>query len=137
MASSDYRPDYFAIYPDVQGLRYLLDAGVFGEVLAEFPVELPEHNVASATDYQAVYRADWSATRPEEQVAQTTTLGYIDGLELVDQVDVADLSSEADHDYRWWQDGTPPGYVTEVYRHPYRQCGLEGAACSPRTAGAS
>ncbi len=135
MASSDYRPDYFAIYPDVQGLRYLLDAGVFGEVLAEFPVELPEHNVASATDYQAVYRADWSATRPEEQVAQTTTLGYVDGLERVDQVDVADLSSEADHDYRWWQDGTPPGYVTEVYRHPYRQCGLEGAACSPTDGG--
>ena len=36
---------------------------------------------------------------------------------LVDQIDVANLDSEARHDYRWWQDETPPGFVTEVYRH--------------------
>ncbi len=135
MASSDYRPEYFAIYPDVQGLRYLLDAGVFGEVLAEFPVDLPQHNVAAATGYQAVYRADWSGTRDAEQVAQPTTLDYVAGLELVDQVDVAHLSSEADHNYRWWQDGAPPGFVTDVYRHPYHQCGLDGEACSPTDGG--
>lgn len=131
MASSRYRPDYFAIYPDVQGLRYLLDAGVFGEALAEFPIDLPDHNVAAATGYQAVYRADWSATRAEEQIAQTTTLAYVAGLALVDQVDVAHLPSEEDHAYRWWQNGAPPGYVTEVYRHPYRQCGLDGEICRP------
>ncbi|WP_162910009.1 hypothetical protein [Aggregatilinea lenta] len=129
MASSAYRPDYFALYPDVQGLRYLLDAGVFGEVLAEFPVELPPHNVASATDYQAVYRADWSNTRAEEQVAQMTTLAYLGGFDLVDQIDVADLDSEAAHDYDWWQGDPPPGFVTEVYHQPYMACGLDGDGC--------
>ena len=72
--------------------------GVLGEVLAEFPVDLPDHNVAAATGYQAVYRADWSDTRAVEQVAQTTTLAAVAGLDLVDQVDVAHLESEADHD---------------------------------------
>ncbi|MBI5960448.1 MAG: hypothetical protein HY866_17030, partial [Chloroflexi bacterium] len=129
LSASEYRPDYFAIYPDVQGLRYLLNAGVFGEVLAEFPVKLPRYNVASATDYQAVYRADWSATRAQEQVAQAITLDYLDGMRLVDQIDVADLDSEADHAYRWWQDQSPPGFVTEVYRHVYQACGLTELDC--------
>jgi hypothetical protein len=124
MADSDYRPDYFAIYPDVQGLTYLRDADIFGDMLAEFPVDLPRHNVASATDYQAVYAADWSNTRDDEQIAQITTLAYAAGMELVDQVDVANLDSEAAHDYHWWQDQTPPGFVTEVYKNVYRACGL-------------
>src|SRR5690606_11069593 len=126
MASSAYRPDYFAIYPDVQGLRYLLDAGVFGEILAEFSIDLPPHNVAAATGYQAVYRADWSTTRAEEQAAQATTLAYADGLELVDQIDVAELEDEAAHAYEWWSRGDVPGFVTEVYRHTYHACGLAG-----------
>lgn len=125
MAHSDYRPGYFAIYPDVQGLRYLLNAGVMGEVLAEFPVDLPEDNVAAALDYQAVYAADWSNTRDIEQVAQTTTLDAIAGLELVDWIDVAHLESESAHDYAWWQEEHPSGFVTEVYRHYYHACGLE------------
>ncbi|MBN2304246.1 MAG: hypothetical protein JXQ72_07210, partial [Anaerolineae bacterium] len=133
MAHSDYRPDYFAIYPDVQGLTYLRDAGILGEVLAEFPVDLGDYNVASAADYQAVYRADWSTTREEESAAQTTTLDYlaqIEGLVLVDQVDVANLDSEAAHDYDWWQDKQPPGFVTEVYTLDTYACGLEDrAAC--------
>ncbi|MCZ7539148.1 MAG: hypothetical protein M5U29_04365 [Anaerolineae bacterium] len=129
MAHSRYRPGAFAIYPDVQGLRYLLDAGIFGDVLAEFPVTLGEHNVAAATGYQAVYAADWSTTRPEEIAAQASTLEAVRGLALVDAVDVADLGSEDAHDYAWWQDESPPGFVTEVYTHWYHACGLpdEGA----------
>ncbi len=128
MASSEYRPDFFAIYPDVQGLRYLLDAGVFGSILAEFPIKMPEHNVAAATDYQAVYVADWSNTRDQEIIAQDSTLNYLaqlEGATLVDEIDVANLESEADHDYTWWQDDQPEGFVTEVYRNVYHACGLE------------
>jgi len=128
MASSDQRPDFFAIYPDVQGLRMLLDAGVFGDVLAEFPLELPAHNVAAAAGYQAVYAADWSGTRAEEIAAQRSVLDALAGFELVDQLDVADLDSEAAHEYEWWQDATPPGFVSEVYRHPYMDCGLPDEA---------
>ncbi len=127
MARSAYRPDYFAIYPDVQGLTYLRDTGVFGEMLAEFPVDLGDQNVAAASDYQAVYRADWSNTCEVEQIAQTTTLDYVAGLDLVDWLDVGDLESESEHDYRWWQDEAPPGFVTEVYRLPYHACGLPDA----------
>jgi hypothetical protein len=129
MAHSPYRPDYFAIYPDVQGLRYLLDAGVFARVLAEFPIELPPHNVAAAAGYQAVYQAEWSSTNDQELIAQTTTLAYVNGLTLVDQIDVADLESEADHHYRWWSAETPPGFVTEVYRNTYHACGLTESDC--------
>jgi len=129
MAHSEYRPAYFAIYPDVQGLGYLLNAGVFGEVLAEFPVGLPPHNVASATPYQAVYRADWSTTHAEEQIAQQTTLDYVEGMELVDAVDVANLDSEANHDYKWWFGDATPGFVTEVSNHLTLACGLEGEDC--------
>jgi hypothetical protein len=136
MAHSDYRPDYFAIYPDVQGLRYLEDARVFGEILATFAIDLPEHNVAAATDTQHVYAAEWSSTRAEEQVAQTTTLDYVNGFTLVDQVDVANLDSEADHDYEWWFDGVPPGFVSEVFHDPYHACGLaDRAACAPTDGG--
>ncbi|NDJ75839.1 MAG: hypothetical protein GYB65_06240, partial [Chloroflexi bacterium] len=124
MAHSDYRPDYFAIYPDVQGLRYLVDAGVMGAVQQEFPIDLPDNNVAAATNYQAVYVADWSATRTQEQVAQTTTLDNLAGFELVDELDVANLASETDHGYDWWFDGVPPGFVSEVFHDPYHACGL-------------
>jgi hypothetical protein len=135
MAHSRYRPGAFAIYPDVQGLRYLLDAGVFGEVLAEFPVTLGEHNVAAAAEYQAVYAADWSTTRDEEIAAQVSTLEAVRGLALVDAVDVAHLSSEAGHDYAWWQDESPPGFVTEVYTHWYHACGLAGEEACQATDG--
>lgn len=123
MAHSPYRPAAFAIYPDVQGLRYLLEAGVFGTLLAEFPVRLPDHNVAAAADYQGVYLADWSTTRAEERVAQTPTLRALQDFELVDAVDVANLDSEAAHGYRWWQRAQPSGFVTEVYTHFYHACG--------------
>jgi hypothetical protein len=125
MAHSEYRPDYFAIYPDVQGLRYLVNAGVFGDVLQEFPVDLPPHNVAAATNYQAVYRADWSNTYDQEQLQQAITLDTVTGMQLVDQLDVANLDSESDHDYEWWFDGTTPGFVSEVYRHSTLACDLD------------
>jgi len=128
MAQSEYRPDYFAIYPDVQGLTYLADAGVFGDTLAEFSITLPPHNVAAATGRQIVSRADWSGVRGVEAVAQTDTLRTIGGLALVDAVDVADLDSEAAHAYEWDQGASQPeGFVTEVYRLDYQSCGSDGA----------
>jgi hypothetical protein len=49
MANHEYRPDYFAIYPDVQSLPFLVEAGVFGAELARFEIPLPAHSVASAS----------------------------------------------------------------------------------------
>lgn len=134
MAQSAYRPDYFAIYPDVQGLRYLVDAGVFGQTLAEFAIELPPHNVAAATGLQLVSRADWSGVPDAEMPAQADTLRAIDGLTPVDSVDVADLDDEAAHDYTWWQTEQPAGFVTEVYRLEYQACGAD-VACAATDGG--
>ncbi len=135
MAHSPYRPAAFAIYPDVQGLRYLLEAGVFGALLAEFPIRLPDHNVAAAAEYQGVYLADWSTTRAEEQVAQTSTMQALSEFELVDVVDVANLDSEKAHDYRWWQATQPLGFVTEVYTHYYHACGAPDTSLCRATDG--
>ena len=129
MAQSEYRPEYFAIYPDVQGLTYLVDAGVFGAMLAEFAIDLPPHNVAAATGRQIISRADWSGVPDAEAVAQTDTLRAVEGLALVDVVDVADLESEAAHGYVWQQGSfRPEGFVTEAYRLDYQNCG-PGATC--------
>ena len=129
MAHDPDRPTWFAIYPDVQGLRYLVNAGVFGRERISFPLELPRHNVATSGGYQAVYEADWTDTRAEELVAQPTTLRALDGFELVDTLDVANLESEAAHAYRWWQDGLPIGFATEVFRYRYYACGVAEADC--------
>ncbi len=134
MAQSAVRPDYFAIYPDVQGLRYLVDAGVFGETLVAFAIDLPPHNVAAATGRQIVSRADWSGVPDAEAPAQGETLRGIDGMTLVDAVDVADLEGEAAHDYRWWQAAQPAGFVTEVYRLDYQDCGA-GTSCEATDGG--
>lgn len=135
MAQSEYRPDYFAIYPDVQGLTYLADAGVFGDTLAEFSITLPPHNVAAATERQIISHADWSGVRDVEAVAQMDTLRAIEGLVLVDAVDVADLGSEAAHAYEWYQGPVrPKGFVTEVYRLDYQTCRPD-AICSATDGG--
>ncbi len=129
MAHDPDRPRWFAIYPDVQGLRYLVNAGVFGQECVSFPLELPRHNVATSGGYQGVYQADWTYTRAQEIVAQPTTLRAVDGFELVDALDVANLESEATHAYRWWQDDLPPGFATEVFRYRYYACGLAEPDC--------
>lgn len=132
MAASDTRPGYFAIYPDIHGLGYLRAAGVFGDVLAEFAVTLPARTVASADDYQAVYRADWSTTHAEDRPAQLATLAYLaqgEDAALVDTLDVAHLASEAAHDYDWWQDGHLPGFASEVYTLNYAACEATTAVC--------
>lgn len=135
MAHSEIRPDYFAIYPDVQGLRYLLNAGVMGTVLQEFPVTLPPHNVAAALDYQAVYEASWSNVRDQELVAQRWSLPYLEGMTLADWVDVANLDSESDHDYEWAYADAPPGFVTEVFRYRYAVCGRLEPDCTATDGG--
>ncbi len=129
LAHSASRPSWFAIYPDVQGLRYLVNAGVFGQEHVSFPLKLPHYNVATSGGYQSVYEADWTYIRERELVAQPTTLRTLDGFELVDTLDVANLESEAAHDYRWWEHATPPGFATEIFRYRYYACGLDEDGC--------
>lgn len=124
MAHHKYRPDYFAIYPDVRGLPMLLEAGVFGEELARFEIELPKHTVASATGTQIVTRAGWSLTDAETVVHQPSILPYLEGFDLVDTINIANLESEFDANYDYWTPSNS-GFATEVHSLSYWGCEVE------------
>jgi hypothetical protein len=111
-ALAKLEPDYFAIYPNVQGLPLLVQAGVFGEELARFEIELPSHTVASATGTQVVTQANW----PERSDEPLQFEGdWQTGL------NVADLESEADYAFEW-EPGGIDGFSTYVQNLPYEGC---------------
>ncbi len=102
----DQNPDYVAAYTTARGLNYLVETGLYGELLAVFPADFaPEDNVALAADYQGIFRVTGlPADEPEI---------------IIDAVDVADLESERGHDYMWHNDSRLPGFVTEAYQMTY------------------
>jgi hypothetical protein len=123
MLHSPWRPDYFAIYPDARGLTYFDSTGLFRETLATFPSTQPTRNVASATNSgQSVYKADWTYSQYAGQPWQPPSLKAVEGMKLVDSVNVADLASEDAHQYRWWEAAHRPGFATEVYELSYVSC---------------
>jgi hypothetical protein len=85
------RPDIFAIYPSWWG-----DLPTwFGRRLTEVPVR---GNVICGGSEKVIYRADWHALRTAGGGAsKPQTLAA--GEEVVDELDVADLVSEREHDY--------------------------------------
>lgn len=103
------RPDYIASYGKGHGLGLELIANtrIYGEPLAEFPVELdPNYNVALAADYQGIYQPDWSSV-------------WLDlGLGPFQTINVGNLLSEANFDYRWVNPQPLPGFATEVHEFP-------------------
>ncbi|HLY27507.1 MAG TPA: hypothetical protein VKQ72_14275 [Aggregatilineales bacterium] len=124
MKDSPWRPSYFAIYNDARGLTYLAQTDLFKKPpLAAFPSTSPVRNVASATDSgQFVYKADWAYAAYAAQPWQPSSLRAIRGMNLSDSVNVADLTSEDSHAYRWWNTTNPPGFPTEVYQQQYVAC---------------
>jgi hypothetical protein len=98
------RPDVLAIYPSWWGI---LPTWFGGPVLARFPAE---GNVICGGYEDVLYRADWQllgtgeASRLLKEVASEHP-----GVTVHDQVDVADLLSEADHDYSF--DAPASGYT--------------------------
>ncbi len=121
MAHHPYRPDYFAIYPDVRGLPMLQETGVFGEELARFEIDLPQHTVASATGTQIVTQADWSLTDTEDVVHQPSVLPYLEGFELVRVVNIGNSDSEVAADFKW-ESSNHGGFSSEVRRLSYWGC---------------
>lgn len=123
LSSYTPRPDYTASYTDALGLSYLADTGIYGELLAEYPVILSDRfNVALAGAYQGIWRVDWSAADVADTPKQPYVLGQLDGFSLVDQLNVADLSSERAHDYVWTNFERLAGFPTEVYEMDYAAC---------------
>ncbi len=50
---------------------------------------------------------------------------YLDGLTLVDQIDVADVESEAAHQYFWNNNYKGGSFPTEYYEFNYLGCGAD------------
>ncbi len=91
------RPDLLAIYPSWWG-----DLPTwFGRRLTEVPVR---GNVICGGSEKVIYRADWHALRNGKNPLMLET-----GEEIVDELDVADLVSEDEHDYKFPHPGA--GFV--------------------------
>jgi hypothetical protein len=113
------RPDYFAVYDDIYTSPYFLDTDLFAEEL--FRAEVHDlSGVGSASDHQCVYRADWRLADSGYRCYQLDVLQKATGLVLVDALDVADLSDEQAHRYRWWQAVKKGGFPSEVRQFHYR-----------------
>jgi hypothetical protein len=128
LMSHQPRADYIAAYTTARGLNYLVETGLYGDLLAEFPAQYdPADNVALAAEYQGIYRVEWTAidavpAGPMQSTWQALIEAQSAPPRLVDQVDVADLASEAAHDYAWRSVSRLPGFVTEAYELNYVAC---------------
>lgn len=125
------RPDLLALYGEGHGygLGYLEATDLFAEPLAIFTVTLAgERNVALAAAAQGIYRPRWErAQRAGDLHALPQITAYLDGLALLDRLDVADLVSERDHAYAWRASGSLGGFPTEVYQ--FSTIGCMGTDC--------
>lgn len=120
------RPDYIASYGDGHGygLGYLEDTGLYAEALATYTVALdPQYNVALAASKQGIYRPQWAAAdRAYDPLMLPRVTGYLNGMSVYDEIDVADVYSEHVHNYRWRNDELSGSFPTEVYQFPYIGC---------------
>lgn len=117
MERAEPSPDYFAIYDDIWTLPYLAKTSLFDQELFRVDhIELTD--IAVASGHQVVYRADWSLRHSGATIYQPNVLDIIEGLTVVDALDVADLQSEHEHDYRSHH---LPGHhgTTEVHQLTY------------------
>ena len=115
------RPDYFAIYPDIQGLPLLVQADVFGDELHRFVFELPQNTAASATSVQVVTKPDWTIIEAGANEVHQPQSSY-PGAVLLSEIDVADLDSEAEAGYVWQNKQDISGFGTLVRKLPYASC---------------
>lgn len=109
------QPDYIANYGygHGYGLAYLADTSLYENEVAAFPIEnwQPHLNVALAADFQGIYEVNWdfsylqnlgvSELSREKWLPPQTNLNYQYFAPVLDIIDVADLTSEAEHNYSW------------------------------------
>jgi len=112
----DVRPDLLAIYP--RWFPQLAATNFVGTVLAK--ADLVDNTICGDRLKQ-VYRIDWRLAHTGDWPVDRLELIRDFGMTVVDTVDVADLASEAAHDYAWFDtfrdrlrefpSGTPDGPV--------------------------
>jgi hypothetical protein len=88
------RPTHFAIFPS--WYPYLTKTSLIDRKLAQFTLG---RNTISGGDLKAIYVANWSHVGDSEELWIRRSLLDLWGFRVVDAVDVADLESEAEHDY--------------------------------------
>ncbi|MGQ9680998.1 MAG: hypothetical protein ACUVX9_00520 [Anaerolineae bacterium] len=118
MERSSPKPSHFAIYDDIYALPFFKRTDLFAEELLRVQHE-DLANVASASDHQVVYAADWRLAGSGDAVRQQDLADLVRQLQLSDSLDVADLRAEGEHNYRWWQDQLKPGFPSDVFQLAY------------------
>jgi hypothetical protein len=122
------RPDYIAAYTTARGLNYLAETGFYGELLAGFPAPdnyEPEDNVALAAEFQGIYKPDWShleSNRLGENISLSVNDTTSQNLNIVGEINVAELDSESYYGYSWSNSEQTVGFATEVYEFDYANC---------------
>ncbi len=122
----NFRPEYYVVYRDTTVPFYGLASAsdLFGEVLfrVEMGLWVDAPGVSDQTEtQQLITRPDWSGAELAEAPQQPSTLALVDGWTPLDRLDVADVADEAAHDYRWWQQGRPDGFMSVPRVMPYRE----------------
>lgn len=120
MERSPNRPTWFATYPDVWAFGYFENTNVFARLRATFPVPNTDTVVIVSAGEQRIYEADWSLLNSGDQLYQPDIIARLQGLRLVDHIDIADLVDEQAHEYRWWNLAKLPGFASEAKQLPYR-----------------
>jgi hypothetical protein len=109
------RPDYIASYGRGHGfgLELIANTSIYGDPLAEFPVDLdPHYNVALAADYQGIYQPEWSYIVPD----------FADTFPEAALINVANVASETLFDYRWSNRMRLRGFPTDLIEIPRPLC---------------
>lgn len=123
------RPDLIASYGREHGvgLAYLEETDLYAETLASYTVALdPLNNVALAGQTQGIYRPDWTAADRSASVRVLNAVTpYLDGKEVVDFVDVADIDPERAHGYRWRNSALSGKFFTEYFQLDYVGCSFD------------
>lgn len=125
LLAQDPPPDYVAAYTTARGLNYLVDAGLYGTLLAGFTATYdPADNVAVGAEFQGIYAVEAAlfSRASHSAVAQHSIQTYIDGFTLVDEVNVANLEDERAHEYTWRDGERLPGFSTEFYAFESFDC---------------
>lgn len=111
------RPNYIASYGVGHGLGlgYLEQTDLYAQLLARFTVPLDSNaNVALAADTQGIYLPNWdNAARAPYPNTIILVTSYTANMQMIETLDVADLESEARHDYRWMSAAPLRGFPTE------------------------
>jgi len=106
------RPDVFIIYPDWFNLT---QSSLLGP--ARHQIALHRVTIAGSSSPMTAYSSDWRAAGSGARIKSAAIAAALQNWAVCDEVDVADVESEAEHDYRL-HGRLDPGVPTDVNALP-------------------